>query len=123
MIVPVYNGEKYIGQCLDAVLRRQNLSFDSLELICIDDCSSDETPNILQEFSNADQRLKVILLNKHAGAGAARNVGLKIARGKFLHFVDSDDLVIANSYSAWLDVRVKSCSDPVHKKCSYSANT
>ena len=85
MIVPVYNLEKYIGQCIDAVLRRQNLSFDSLELICIDDCSSDETPNILQEFSNADKRLKVILLKKHAGAGAARNIGLKMAKGKFFN--------------------------------------
>ena len=111
VIIPVYNGEKYIRPCLDSVLKCQDLEPDDIEVICVDDGSTDSTSNILDEYRFAEPRLRIVRLDESKHAGEARNLGLRIARGRFVHFVDADDRVSANSYAAWLDAMEKTGAD------------
>lgn len=92
VIIPCYNVEKYIRQCLESVV---NQTMKDIEIICVDDGSSDGTIEILQEFQEKDNRIKVIE-QSNSGAGAARNNGLRIATGKYLSFLDSDDFFEPN---------------------------
>jgi glycosyltransferase involved in cell wall biosynthesis len=88
VIIPVYNTEKYLPQCLDSVLAQ---TFQDFEIICINDGSKDNSLAILQEYAKKDKRIKVISYHKNKGGGYARNQGLKIAKGEYLAFLDSDD--------------------------------
>lgn len=87
VIIPVYNAEKYLKECLDSVV---NQSLKDIEIICIDDGSIDESLNILKTYANMDNRI-IILEQRHCGGGAARNLGIKNASGEYLSFLDSDD--------------------------------
>lgn len=87
VIVPVYNSSKYLKECLDSIL---NQTLIDIEVICVDDGSTDESPLILEEYASRDSRLQ-ILKQENKGAGAARNLGMTIAKGKYLSFLDSDD--------------------------------
>lgn len=87
VIIPVYNVEKYLPECLESIL---NQTFQDFEIICVDDGSTDRSLDILQEYKRKDDRF-VILQQRHAGAGIARNHGLKLAEGKYIQFLDSDD--------------------------------
>jgi len=87
IIIPVYNVEKYLRECLDSILVQ---TFQDFEIICVDDGSTDKSLEILQEYKRKDDRF-VILQQRHAGAGAARNHGIKLAEGKYIQFLDSDD--------------------------------
>lgn len=87
VIIPVYNIEKHLRQCLDSVV---NQTLPDIEIICIDDGSTDSSLTILNEYLNKDLRIKIIK-QQHEGAGAARNKGLSVAQGKYLSFLDSDD--------------------------------
>lgn len=87
VIVPVYNVEKYLRQCLDSII---NQTLDDIEIICVDDGSTDGSLSILREYTNKDSRI-YILQQQNLRAGIARNNGLKIAKGKYLSFLDSDD--------------------------------
>lgn len=87
VIVPVYNASEYLGECLDSILL-QTLS--DIEVICIDDGSTDDSLGILQSYAMFDERLKIIS-QKNMGAGAARNNGLKQATGEYIICLDSDD--------------------------------
>lgn len=88
VIIPIYNSEKYLRPCLDRVLS-QTLS--EIEVICINDGSTDASLSILQEYQEKDKRIKIINC-EHRNAGAARNVGIDAAEGEYLSFLDSDDL-------------------------------
>ncbi|SFH06792.1 Glycosyltransferase involved in cell wall bisynthesis [Desulfotomaculum arcticum] len=92
VIIPVYNVEKYLRQCLDSVI---NQTLQEIEIICIDDGSSDGSWLILEEYASRDYRIR-ILNQKNAGAGAARNRGLELATGEYLSFLDSDDFFEQN---------------------------
>lgn len=87
VIVPVHNAEKYLGECLDSILRQTE---KSIEVICVDDGSTDGSPSILSDFAARDDRVR-LLRQACSGAGAARNAGLAVARGTYLSFLDSDD--------------------------------
>lgn len=87
VVLPVYNVGDYLRQCLDSILGQ---SLREIEVICVDDGSTDHTPRILDEYAAADRRMRVIH-QVNAGAGAARNVGLDVARGEYLFFCDPDD--------------------------------
>lgn len=96
VIVPVYNGETYLKQCLDSI-RRQTLK--DIEIICIDDGSTDGTAEILAEYAAHDARFKVITQeNRHIGA--ARNTGMAAAKGEYIGFVDADDTISADYYES-----------------------
>ena len=90
VIVPVYNAEKYLSKCLDSLI---NQTLKDIEIICIDDCSTDNSLQILNSYAKKDSRIKVIHLNKNKKQGGARNAGLDIAKGKYITFVDADDYV------------------------------
>ena len=87
IIIPVYNVEKYLRECLNSIL---NQTFQDFEIICVDDGSTDKSLEILQEYKKKDDRF-VILQQRHSGAGSARNNGIRLAEGKYIQFLDADD--------------------------------
>ena len=87
VIVPSYNSEDYIRQCLDSILAQ---TFREIEVICVDDGSTDDTPWILKEYEKKDSRIRVVEKD-HSNAGEARNVGMELANGEYLSFLDADD--------------------------------
>ena len=87
VIVPVYNVEQYLPQCLDSIV---NQTLENIEIICVNDSSTDNSLNILNHYAEKDPRIKVVT-QPNGGAGAARNRGLSLAAGKYLSFLDSDD--------------------------------
>lgn len=89
VIVPVFNVEKYLPQCIESILAQ---SFTLFELILVDDGSTDMSGAICNEFSGKDNRIQVIQ-TENSGVSAARNTGIEIAQGKYITFVDSDDFV------------------------------
>lgn len=89
VIVPVYNIAPFIGECIESILSQ---SFKDFELILIDDGSTDDSLKICQEYKECDSRI-IILENNHQGVGGARNLGLSHAIGKYIAFVDGDDMV------------------------------
>lgn len=89
VIIPVYNVEKYLNRCVDSVL---NQSYRDFEIILINDGSSDLSGQICDEYAHKDNRIKVVH-KKNARVSAARNDGLKLARGKYISFIDSDDWI------------------------------
>ena len=94
IIVPVYNSEKYIKKCLDSIL---NQTLSDIEIILINDGSTDNTKNIIEDYANTDSR--IILINQeNSGPSVSRNKGINIARGKYLGFVDADDYLEPNMY-------------------------
>ena len=96
IVIPVYNAEKVIERCLDS-LRRQTLK--DIEIIAVNDGSTDGTAEILARYAAHDARIRVIH-QKNAYIGAARNRGLKAARGEYVGFVDSDDFVSSDYYES-----------------------
>ncbi|MGP8024228.1 MAG: glycosyltransferase family 2 protein [Methanobacterium sp.] len=89
IIIPVYNVDKYLKQCLDSVI---NQTLKNIEIICVNDGSTDNSSQILKEYAKKDDRINVIN-QENAGQGAARNTGLTYAKGDYIGFVDSDDWV------------------------------
>ncbi|MBQ9577624.1 MAG: glycosyltransferase [Muribaculaceae bacterium] len=89
IIVPVYNVEKYLEACVNSIL---NSTFTDYELILVDDGSTDRSGEICDDYQEMDQRITVIH-QENAGVAAARNAGLRVSRGEYITFVDSDDLV------------------------------
>ena len=87
VIVPVYQAQAHLRLCLDSLLAQ---TFQDLEILCVDDGSTDQSPKILSEFARQDSRVKV-LRQENAGAGAARNAGLQAATGDYVLFLDADD--------------------------------
>jgi len=93
VIIPIYNVEHYLSQCLDSIVRQ---TYSSLEIILVDDGSTDGSKKIAEEYARKDQRISVIF-QENLGASAARNAGVLIAKGEYVVFVDSDD---------WLDLSI-----------------
>lgn len=89
VIVPVFDVEDYVGDCLASILRQEGVS---MEVIVVDDGSTDSSPHIVRSIADADTRVRVVRQHNQ-GLGAARNTGVRHARGAYLCFVDSDDLV------------------------------
>lgn len=92
VIIPVYNTAPYLKTCLNSIL---NQTLTNIEIICIDDGSTDQSLMILKYYAKIDSRIK-ILVQKNQGAGAARNYGMKVAHGRYLSFLDSDDFFHPN---------------------------
>ena len=87
VIIPVYNAEQYLKECLDSVLRQ---SLAEIEVLCIDDGSSDGSAGILKEYADTDKRV-CFLHQKNMGVAASRNRGIQTAKGKYVAFMDADD--------------------------------
>lgn len=93
IIVPVYNCEDYISDCIGSIKRQ---SFSNLEVICVNDCSTDRSLEVLKRETSSDPRFKVISLDKNAGQGHARNLALDQATGEYIQFLDADDYIVDN---------------------------
>ncbi len=94
VIIPVYNVEKWLPDCLNSVLAQ---TLTDLEILCIDDASPDNSGRILDEYAGRDSRFRVFHLEKNQKQGHGRNLGLKEARGKYVYFLDSDDMIAPES--------------------------
>lgn len=89
IIIPVYNVEKYLRECIDSVIAQ---TYKNLEIILVDDGSIDKSGEICDEYSKKDSRIRVIH-KKNGGLSDARNVALDIAKGEYIGFIDSDDYI------------------------------
>lgn len=102
IIIPAYNTKKYIIQCVESFTKQ---NYENYEIIICDDGSTDGTIELLKKLKNSYKNI-IIELNKHIGAGAARNKGIELARGKYIYFCDSDDFV-SNEFFAILCDKIK----------------
>lgn len=113
VIVPVYNVQDYLPQCLDSILGQD---YETLEVILVDDGSKDASGDICDRYAKMDSRVRVIH-QKNGGGGAAKNAGLRIATGEYLSFVDSDDYLEPGAYSHMLTLMKEKQADVV--RCSF----
>lgn len=109
VIVPVYNGEKSIGECLKSITGQE---YDNLEIIVIDDGSTDSTGEIVESFRKNDSRI-MLLQQVNGGVSAARNSGLDMCRGKYVRFVDADDVLLPDSIHMMVERAERDGSDLV----------
>ncbi len=109
IIVPVYNTEEYIKRCIDSILKQ---TYKNLEIICVDDGSSDSSGKILDQLGMEDSRVKVIH-NPRSGVSHTRNTALKAATGEYVGFVDSDDYIAPDMYQKMLSVLEQEDADMV----------
>jgi teichuronic acid biosynthesis glycosyltransferase TuaG len=93
IIIPTYNTEKFIGDTLQSV---QNQTYQNWEMILVDDASTDRTVSVIEEFAKNDSRIKLFKLEKNSGNGFARNIALEKAVGKYIAYLDADDLWFSN---------------------------
>lgn len=114
VIIPVYNAEKYLRQCLNSVIEQ---TLRDIEIICVDDCSSDSSLKLLEEYANKDNRITIIK-QQNLTAGAARNNGLKIATGEYVHFLDADDWLELRAY----EVLYKKATSKAVEVCVFQYN-
>lgn len=113
VIIPVYNVEKYLCQCLDSVIKQ---TYKNLEIILVDDGSTDDSGKICDEYANIDKRIIVIHKN-NAGLSAARNAGIDICKGDYISFVDSDDWIDLDMYEIFMSKITEHNADIV--SCGY----
>lgn len=104
VIIPVYNSEKYLNRCIDSVL---NQSYSNFEIILVNDGSKDSSGEICDKYREKDKRVRVIH-QSNKGQSVARNVGIKFAKGNWIHFVDSDDCIHPQMLEILLNM-VKNC--------------
>jgi glycosyltransferase involved in cell wall biosynthesis len=109
IIIPVYNVEPYLRQCLDSAAGQ---TLKEIEIICIDDGSTDNSLEILNEYANKDDRF-IVLKRQNRGAGAARNAGIAAASGEYVGFVDSDDYIGLNFFEKLYSKTIGTSADIV----------
>ncbi len=114
VILPIYNVEKYLSQCLDSIV---NQTLKDFECICVNDGSTDNSLSILQEYANKDSRIKIIS-QENKGVSAARNAGLKSTCCPYITFVDPDDWLQNNYLERLFNVAKETNSDIV--ECNYN---
>lgn len=113
VVVPVYNVEKYLKKCIDSTI---NQTYKKLEIILVDDGSTDSSKEICDEYIKQDSRIKVIH-KENGGLSSARNAGIDIASGKYIGFIDSDDWIEKSMLEKLINLAEKSDSDIV--LCNY----
>ena len=111
VIVPMYNAERYITGCVDALLRQ---TIGDLEVIVVNDCSTDDSMALCQRRYGADPRVVLIQQPRNMGPGQARNAGMKAARGEYMVFIDADDGLLPEALKEMYDVAAATDADVVH---------
>lgn len=119
VIVPVYNAEPYLERCINSIV---NQTYQNLEILLIDDGSTDKSGIICDLYHKKDTRVKVIH-KKNGGAATARNLGVHLAKGQFLAFVDSDDAILTDMYASLMiqmkeDIDIVTCGRYIYKQGS-----
>lgn len=118
VIIPVYNGEKYLRQCLDSLLDQD---YQDFEIIAVNDASKDHSKDIVLEYAQKDKRIKLIDCEKNGGVSRARNIGIDNVQGKYITFVDCDDWVEKDYISTLIslfdeNVCLTSCGNKYEKR-------
>lgn len=110
IVTPSYNSSKFIGETIESIISQ---TYTNWELIITDDCSTDNSCDIVEDYIKKDPRIKLIRLEKNSGAGVARNTSIDVAKGKFIAFCDSDD--------RWFPEKLeKQLNFMNHKNCALS---
>lgn len=104
IITPIYNCEQFLQETIQSVL---NQTYTNWELILIDDCSTDNSLSIAETAAQRDSRIRVIKLDQNSGPAVARNIGIKKAKGKYIAFLDSDDMWFPNKLEKQLSFMEK----------------
>jgi len=112
VIVPVYNGEKYLGECLDSILDQ---TYGDIEVIVVDDGSTDATAEIIRRYASADPRVRYFFKD-NGGLSSARNFGLRNANGELVTFVDADDKIAPR----FCEIMLSELGDADIAKCGFS---
>ncbi len=120
IIIPIYNGGKYIDTCLNSILS-QDINENDYEIICVDDCSTDDTYNTLLELANNISSLRVLKNSKNLRAGGARNHGVREAKGEYIVFIDADDYFHDRSLVEAFDYQKKHKLDIL--MCDFARNS
>jgi len=110
VIIPVYNTEEYLDKCLDSVC---NQTLSDIEIICINDCSTDNSLGILKNYAQKDPRIVVINFTENKGVSVARNNGIDTATGEYIGFVDSDDFIDLDFYEKLYNKAIETKADAV----------
>jgi glycosyltransferase involved in cell wall biosynthesis len=105
VIMPVFNAEAFVRSAITSV---QDQTFENIEIICVDDCSTDGSLDILHDSQSHDPRIKVVQSLQRMGAGQARNRGIEVARGSYVRFMDADDLLPHSSLDTLHDLALRS---------------
>ena len=104
IIMPSYNAEKYIAESIESVLHQ---TYSNWELLITDDCSNDQTPSIVQSYANKDPRIDFVIASKHSGIANTRNQSIARAKGRFVAFLDNDDLWVTEKLEKQLRFLLK----------------
>lgn len=116
VVVPVYNAEKYLVKCLDSII---NQTYKNIEIILVNDGSSDGSLKIINSYKKKYQDKIVVINKKNEGQGVARNEGIKISKGEYLTFVDSDDYIDKNMIFDMLNMAINLNADIVYTNSMY----
>lgn len=109
VIVPVYNVEDYLNECLDSII---NQTFEDIEIICVNDGSTDNSLAILEDYEKKDERIKIIS-QENCGLSCARNKGMSVATGEYIYFIDSDDYLESEALGELYDLAEKKDLDVI----------
>ena len=101
IVVPIYNVQEYIAECLYSLIRQ---TYRNIEIICVDDCTLDNSMYIVRQIQRIDPRVKVVTHTENRGLGGARNTGIGVATGKYIMFVDSDDGLVPDAVRIFVDI-------------------
>ena len=117
IIIPMYNAERYIKSCIKSAQRQ---TLQNIEIICVDDCSTDNTFNIVSEMAKQDSRIRLARLRQNSGgASEPRNYGMRLSRGKYIAFLDSDDMYTKTAMAELVTEAEKFQADVVHTEQVY----
>ena len=101
VLVAAYNAQKYLGECLDSLLEQ---TLKDIQIVCIDDASTDNTPDILADYAARDSRIRVLRCGVNSGQAVARNMGIQVADGDFITMLDADDRLSADALQKAVEV-------------------
>ena len=111
VVVPVYNAEKYLTECLESIQRQ---TYSNIEIILVDDGSKDSSPALCDAFQKKDNRIKVVH-KMNEGAGKSRNKGIEMATGDYILFVDSDDYIKSDLVEKCVNLSLIHISEPTRR--------
>ena len=110
VIIPVYNTGELLKKCIDSVLEQ---SYNNVEIICIDDCSTDESPSVLKEYARNNRNFIALYNSENIGQGRSRMKGISVAEGEYIFFVDSDDYLDKDYIKTYVEAVVSNQYDVV----------